>query len=361
MTRSRMRWWSLCLSLLLVVSPALTSSAQSKKKRRARGRVARYTAPTYGNPTANDKGEGENLAVREVAARALGRYNGSVVVVEAETGRVLTIVNQELALSAGFKPCSTIKLAVALAALEEGLITGDTLLRVSRHKSINLTEALAYSDNPFFEMLGKQMGFEKVSAYARLLGFGELAGYLVENEYPGAFPSKPPTNGGVARMSSYGEDIKVTPLQLSALMAAFANGGSLYYLQYPRNEEEQVNFKPRVKRHLPIQRWLPELRAGMEAAVLYGTARLGSNAEERILGKTGTCGEDRAKLGWFASYGELPSGKRLAVVVLLRGGRAFNGAKAAEIAAQVYHELGTGYELATFPKPAASSAQSSAQ
>jgi cell division protein FtsI/penicillin-binding protein 2 len=339
------------LTLLLVCAPALTASAQSKKK--TRKRAVRYTVPSYGNPTENDSLTGENEAVRAVAAQALGRYNGSVVVVEADSGRVLSIVNQELALSSGFKPCSTIKVAVGWGALEEGLITGETVLRVSRYKSINLAEALAYSDNTFFEKLGGQMGFEKVSAYARLLGFGELAGYLIENEYPGSFPTLPPANGGVARMSSYGEEIKVTPLQLAAQMAAFANGGTLYYLQYPRSEDEQLAFRPRIKRLLPIQPWLPVLRSGMEGAVAYGTARTSNGGQEHMLGKTGTCGEDRAKLGWFASYGELSSGKRLAVVVLLRGGRAFNGGKAAEIAAEVYRGLGSSYELATFPEGAA--------
>jgi penicillin-binding protein 2 len=355
MLRPGIRWWGCLFAALLLLTPvpplvagsgAETQpseprllAAAAKKKR------SRYAVSSYGNPTVNDSVKGEDAAVREVAARALGKYNGSVVVVEADTGRVLTIVNQKLALSSGFQPCSTIKLAVGLAALEEGLIKRDTLLRVSRYESINLTEALAYSNNPFFEVLGKRLGFKKVTDYSRLLGFGELAGYLIEEEYPGAFPTRPPTRGGVARMSSYGEEIKVTPLQLAALMAAFANGGTLYYLQYPLLEGGQAPFKPRIKRHLPIQRWLPELRAGMEAAVLYGTARKGHTSEP-MLGKTGTCRQDRARLGWFASYGELPGGKRLAVVVLLRGGRVLSGGKAAEIAARVYRDLGQTYEFA---------------
>ncbi|MBI4467615.1 MAG: penicillin-binding protein [Acidobacteria bacterium] len=350
MHRSRLRWWSFFLAALLVFLPAGEVWVQAAQKKKSSHRRVRYTVPSYADPTVNDLLEGEEIPVREVAVRALGNLNGSVMVVEADSGRILTLVNQKLALSSGFKPCSTIKLAVSLAALEEGLITGDTLLRVSRRQSINLTEALAYSNNPFFEILGKRLGFEKVSSYARLLGFGELAGYLVEDEHPGSFPTRPPAYGGVGRLSSFGEGVKVTPLQLAALMAAFANGGTLHYLQYPRTEKERAGFKPRVKRHLPIQRWLPELRAGMEAAVLYGTARVSAEAEEHLLGKTGTCGEDRAKLGWFASYGELPRGQRVAVIVLLRGGRPLSGSKAAEVAGQVYRGLSQTYLLANRPE-----------
>jgi beta-lactamase class D len=68
------------------------------------------------------------------------------------------------------------------------------------------------------------------------------------------------------------------------------------------------------------------------------------------LGKTGTCAGERAKLGWFASYGELPTGKRVAVVVLLRGGRSFDGGKAAEIAGKVYRGLSQKFLLANEPQ-----------
>ena len=151
----------------------------------------------------------------------------------------------------------------------------------------------------------------------------------------------------MGRLSTFGDDVKVTPLQLAAMMAAFANGGTLYYLQYPSVEGA---FNPRVKRHLPIQRWLPELRAGLRAAVIIGTARTSAEGDEQILGKTGTCVGQRAKLGWFASYGELPTGKRVAVVVLLRGGAKFNGSKAAEIAGRVYQGLIQNFLLANKPQ-----------
>src|SRR5260370_25090691 len=77
-------------------------------------------------------------------------------------------------------------------------------------------------------------------------------------------------------MSSFGEGIQATPLQLAALSAAFANGGTLYYLQYPHSQEEVENFTPRVKRELNIGPILPEIREGMLAAVLYGTGNRAS-------------------------------------------------------------------------------------
>jgi cell division protein FtsI/penicillin-binding protein 2 len=138
-------------------------------------------------------------------------------------------------------------------------------------------------------------------------------------------------------MSSFGEGIQLTPLQLASLAVTFANGGTLYYLQYPRTEEERRSFTPRVKRQLGIAALLPDLREGMLAAVLYGTGRRGFDpAGEQMLGKTGTCNDQGSRLGWFFSYSDQLN-PRLVVAVLIRGqARRVNGATAADIAGRVY-------------------------
>src|SRR4029450_9492442 len=78
-----------------------------------------WTEPTYADSTAGDYIDGEDLEVRRAAVEALGPYNGSVIAVDAETGRILTMVNQKIALGMGVQPCSTIKVSVALAGLRE--------------------------------------------------------------------------------------------------------------------------------------------------------------------------------------------------------------------------------------------------
>src|SRR5258707_1125716 len=124
-----------------------------------------FVDPTIGDIITND-----DPIVRAAAVEALGRYNGSVVAVDPNTGRILTVVNQKLAYSDGAIPCSTIKPTIALAALEENVITRDTMLKVGRRKYMNLTDAMAHSNNQFFEELGRRMGFDTVSRYGRLLG-----------------------------------------------------------------------------------------------------------------------------------------------------------------------------------------------
>jgi cell division protein FtsI/penicillin-binding protein 2 len=292
--------------------------------------------------TEGDVTAGEDPVVRQAAIDALGNMNGTVVAIEPTSGRVLAMVNQRLALSSGAQPCSTIKLSVALAALSEGVIDEQTEVPLSTRSRMNLTTALAHSNNAYFEAVGRKLGFEKVSYYAHQFGLGEFAGYGIEGEHLGTYPEEeiPPQLGGVGKMCSYGEGISMTPLQLGALVTAISNGGTLYYLQHPNTPEEVAGFQPRVKRHLDIEPLIPELSNGMAGAVEYGTARslrLNFN-EESILGKTGTCSHDGTRFGWFASYTNTDTG-RIVTVVFLQGGRSTFGPKAAEIAGRMYRNL----------------------
>jgi len=285
---------------------------------------------------------GEDPVVRQAAIDALGNMNGTVVAIEPTSGRVLAMVNQKLALSSGAQPCSTIKLSVALAALSEGLVSKETPVSLGAHYRMNLTTALAHSNNAYFEALGRKLGFEKVAYYAHEYGLGELAGYGIPGEQLGEYPDAviPEKLGGVGKMCSFGEGVSMTPLQLGAMVSAIANGGTLYYLQHPTTPEEVANFQPRVKRQLDIAPVIPELSDGMAGAVQYGTARslrLNFN-EEEILGKTGTCSHAGTRFGWFASYANTSVG-RVVVVIFLEGGRPTFGPKAAEIAGRMYRGM----------------------
>ena len=110
-----------------------------------------------------------------------------MVAVDPSTGRILSIVNQRLALGLGFQPCSTIKVSVALAALSEKVIEPSTTIRLNGRR-MDLTYALAHSNNYFFANLGRELGFETISYYAHQFGYGEKAGLNLPGEKAGHFP-----------------------------------------------------------------------------------------------------------------------------------------------------------------------------
>jgi penicillin-binding protein 2 len=328
----------------------------------ARSRVVRrhhyherfYTSSYSSDITDGDVTAGEDPVVRQAAIDALGNMNGTVVAIEPTSGRILAMVDQKMALSSGAQPCSTIKISVALAALSEGIITKETEVRLGGRSHMNLTLALAHSNNAYFEALGRRLGFEKVALYAHQYGLGELAGYHIAGEKAGVYPPEEisPRLGGIGKMCSFGEGISMTPLELGALVAALANGGTLYYLQHPTTAAEVANFQPMVKRHLDIAGLIPEISDGMAGAVNYGTARsLRVNFnEEEVLGKTGTCSHAGTRFGWFASYANTSYG-RVVIVVFLEGGRPTFGPKAAEITGRMYRNLYDHDFFAVRPAP----------
>jgi len=333
------------------VKTAAGKTTVRRVKRGARTRLAvrrtrymeHFSASSFAdNLTLGDVVDGEDPVVRAAAIQALGNMNGTAVAINPANGRILAMVNQKLALSRGAEPCSTIKLTVALAALEEGIVRKDTPVSLGGGYHLTLTDALAHSNNLYFETLGRSLGFERVKHYANEFGLGELAGYHIQGEQLGTYPDEelPASLGGVGRMCSFGESVSMTPLQLGAIVSAIANGGTLYYLQHPESAEDVAAFQPRVKRTLNIAPLIPEIQDGMLGAVQYGTARsLRANFKEfPVMGKTGTCSNNGTRFGWFGSFADTPNG-RIVTVIFLEGGRPTFGPKAAELTGQFYRAL----------------------
>jgi membrane peptidoglycan carboxypeptidase len=294
---------------------------------------------------AKDDLTGEDPEVRKVAVNALGNHAGTVVVMDPMTGRVYSIVNQEWALRRGFKPCSTIKLVTGVAGLSENAIP--TVNTVDDGYRIDLTSALAHSDNSFFQQVGTKIGSEKMVGYAKELGLGEKTGINVPFEFPGKLPEV--ESGSLnRRMFSHADGFEVTPLQLGTLVSAMANGGRLLVPQVAHSAKEANKMGPKLRRQLPIttdvwQRMVP----GMVGAVNYGTARKSYDPTQTVAGKTGTCIGQGGWVGLFTSYAPLAN-PRLAVVVIAQGTdgrRHFPTAVAGEIYRQLNHRFGTAINL----------------
>jgi len=217
---------------------------------------------------------GEDSVVRQAAIDALGNMNGTVVAIEPTSGRVLAMVNQKLALSSGAQPCSTIKLSVALAALNEGVVSKETKVALGGRSQMDLTTALAHSNNAYFEALGRRLGFEKVAYYAHEYGLGELAGYDIPGEQLGSYPEEaiPTKLGGVGKMCSFGEGVSMTPLQLGAMVLGDRQRGNALLPAAPDDAG---------RNH--------ELSAAREAA-------------------TGHCSADSGNLRWYGGRGAVRHG-----------------------------------------------------
>lgn len=280
-----------------------------------------------------DDPTGEDLQIRQAAVNALGNHAGTVVVMEAQTGKIVTIVNQDWAIKKSFKPCSTIKLVTAAGGKNEGLIDSDGGL-TRQNARRNLDDALAFSDNTYFQRVGMNLGNEKMISYARALGLGEKTGINADGETSG----KLPFGNDNLRIYSHGDDFEVTPLQLAVAVTAIANGGKLVVPQIQKDRNQKAKFNGFYKREVEIPKQnIQRLIPGMLGAAEYGTARRAGISDLNAGGKTGSCIFNGSWIGLFASVAPVEN-PQYSVVVITRG-QAERGKYAAQIAGKIYDAL----------------------
>ena len=291
---------------------------------------------------ARDDLSGEDPEIRRAAVNALGNHAGTVVVMNPKTGQVYSIVNQQWALREGFKPCSTIKLVTGLAGLNEGVIDRENTTAIADNNQVSLTRALAHSRNEYFQIVGGRVGFGKMVNYARRLGLGEKTGINVRHETAGSVPFSK-SGFAVNRMSSHGDDFKVTALQLATMVSAISNGGKL--LTPFIAHEQNPSTTPKIRRVVDIDsQAFRGILPGMVGAVNYGSGRKAYDPRETIAGKTGTCIEHGSWVGLFTSYAPVAD-PQLAVVVIAKGSDGRNHFPAA-VAGRIYRELNPRFGLA---------------
>ncbi len=297
-----------------------------------------------------DNTTGEDLEIRAAAVSALQGRSGTIVVMDPNSGRVYTVVNQHMALGSPVKPCSTVKMIVGLAALHEGVFDPNQDVRISTRASMHLTDAVARSNNPVFQVLGRMLGYERVMEYAQNFGFGSKTGINLLGESSGFLPDEGEQETG--HMSSHGDGFGVTAIQLAAFTGAIANGGKLYTPRILRTADEARNFEPELKREIVMA---PEdrlrLLAGMMGAVNYGTAKLAYNPLGQVAGKTGTCTGNRDRLGLFTSFSSVDDPRM--VVTVITTGSTEAGRRAAEIAGRIYSSVSPRFFRERLSAPAA--------
>src|SRR5262245_50401915 len=292
--------------------------------------------------------------LQEAASRALGEREGTVIVIDPQTGRIRALVNPRLAFEQAYPPGSAIKPFTALAALQAGLIDRETrrLCRttyasagfeiVCAHRKskspFNPIEALAYSCNDYFAQIGERLSEGTFNRTLDSFGFGSRTG-AGGNESPGSLPRG---EWNVRAALGESDHLLVTPIQLIIAYSALVNGGRL--LQPQHRSDQNVIAQERARLNISPQHraWLIE---GMRGAVKFGTAekaKLGESAAY-IFGKTGTSTASNGfrTQGWFVGFaadrvatGSPPAGRiQLGVLVFLKRS---HGSECAELAKIIF-------------------------
>jgi penicillin-binding protein 2 len=372
----------------------------------AYGRELGQLDSVFPTPGANIYLTLDNRMQREAEACLEGQA-GAIVVLDPKTGRVLALassptfsqeaferglttqewqkINQDKghplenrALRGQYPPGSTFKIVMAVAGLEEKVITPATIIdctgsmpcgdhvfhcwRKGGHGPMNLYRAMVHSCDIYFYEVGLRLGVDRIAEWSRRFGLGAPTGLDLDKEMSGLVPSKAwkrarfhqPWHEGETLSVAIGQGYNLTtPLQMARVVAAIANGGIIYKPYIVEKVESPAGeilyqAKPEVQSRLgasPAN--LEAVRQALVGVVNEGTAKVARLPNIQVAGKTGTSQvvaldpdnpkkkrerrmEDHA---WFVAYAPADD-PRLAVAVLVEHG-GHGGEDAAPLARRV--------------------------
>ncbi len=222
-----------------------------------------------------------------------------------------------------YPPGSIFKPIVALAALQEEVITTDTLIespkelvfgrrtyhdyRKTGHGSINLTTAIERSANVFFYKLGINLSIDTIAKYARFFNLGEKTNIKMEGEVTGFIPDSKWKIKHLGEAWQPGENlvhaigqgfILVTPLQMAVVYNTIATSGEIVQPFIVKkitdiNNQEIKTFQPKVVKNIKKQvsaQHFETIRKALKQVVhgREGTAKWWKVKGIEIAGKTGT-------------------------------------------------------------------------
>ena len=325
------------------------SGGSSQVEVNAVGRVIRELNRQEGQPGAELRLT-IDLELQRFIAERLREHSASVVVLDVHTGEVMALVSTpgfdpnafntglsqaeweslvsnpkapltNKAITGQYAPGSTFKMAVALAALEKGVVTPETKVHCNGvtklgnaefhcwkrggHGTLDLQGALEHSCDVYFYEVARRTGIDRIGSMARRLGLGSPLGLDLPGEKGGLVPSNDWKMGAVGSSWQLGETliagigqgyILTTPMQLAVMTARMVNGGRAVTPRLTMDQVSELGVEPYSTdegESLGIsQEHLAQVRAGMERVVNSptGTARRSAitDPHRRMAGKTGT-------------------------------------------------------------------------
>jgi cell division protein FtsI (penicillin-binding protein 3) len=303
----------------------------------------------------------QHVAERELAraVRQTQAIAGVVAVLEPRTGEVLALANRPTfnpnhfgdfprshrrnrAVLDAFEPGSIFKIVTAAAGLEQGVVAPDEVIDCGNGSieiaGIRITDHAVFERLPFRQVIARssdvgvirvaqRVGAEGFDAYVRRFGFGEPTEVGLPGEASGILR---PTSRWSARSLaslSFGQEIGVTALQMTAAVGAVANGGYLMRPRIVRQIEDPdgrvvKEFKPLAVRRVLEPETVDTLTAILREVVTSGTGARAAIAGYSVAGKTGTAQKVDASgaysmIDHVASFVGFAPVSRPAVVVLV--------------------------------------------
>ncbi len=339
-----------------------------------------------------------DIDVQQEAEESLHGKTGAVVVLDPNTGEVLAMANSpsfdpnlfargisyrdwerivnnpqrpllNRATQSIYPPGSTFKIISAFAGLEEGVINSRTEFTCNGwiemggrrfrcwneegHGRVDLYKAITESCDVYFYEIGKMLGVDRLSEYAKRFGLGEPTGIELDDERIGIVPStkwklekmKKRWYGGETLNTVIGQGyLSATPLQMARLISAIVNGGRLFKTHLLKEPSHTVEVERVIEMKRENESLLKEALIGV-VKDNHGTGRMAYSGLVSIGGKTGTAQVVEKKDGrgstptsskdhaWFVAFAPEDNPEVAVSVFVEHGGHG--GTAAAPIAREV--------------------------
>ncbi|MBS1853254.1 MAG: transpeptidase family protein [Acidobacteria bacterium] len=262
----------------------------------------------------------------ETAMQETRAESGTVVVQNPRTGEILALANRptfnpnvsreitpghlvDHAVSDVYEPGSTFKIVTIAAALEEKLVRpeeqfdcqmGSIVVNGHRIRDwkpygvLSVSDILAHSSDVGAIKIALRLGDDRFYKYIRAFGFGQQTGIELPYETRGL--SKPVSRWSKVSIGaiSMGQEIGVSPLQLSAMVSTIANDGVwvapriVAATTQPQNAPQTIAFHPQNERRVLSTTTAAQMKQMLQGVVLHGTGKRAILEGYSSAGKTGT-------------------------------------------------------------------------
>jgi penicillin-binding protein 2 len=306
---------------------------------------------------------------------------------------------QNRAIQGLYSPGSTFKIAVATAALQEGVIKPDFKVRcggsgnfygrsfkcwkAGGHGTIDLEHAIEQSCNVYFYTVGNMVGIDKINKWAEALGLGVKSGIDLPNEIDGLVPSTEWKRtvkhekwyAGETISVAIGQgQVSVTPVSMAVMMSTFANGGTRWTPHLVKAVDEGQGWKawpapPAQSRVMLFPETLQAIRQGLWLVVNgVGTGGRARIPGRDVSGKTGTAQvisleggraasgrttQDLRDHGWFVFFAPRDNPEVAGVIFAEHAEHGASAAPIAKYVMETYFAKKDGAPLPRWPKRAA--------
>ena len=278
-------------------------------------------------------------AINQAVASARAQ-SGTVIVMDPKTGAILaqasaptfdpnnssSITLDKLrnpAVQDVYEPGSTGKVITVAAAMEEGLITPESVFTIpykmkvadeyfhdhEKHPTQRLTTTglLAVSSNTGSIQIGQKLGKDRLYEYLRKFGMGQSTNSKLPGESAGSLLQVKDWSGTSLPTFAFGQGYSLTAMQTTSVFATIANNGVRVSPSILAGVVDESGKYTQAKENASVrvlsEQTSQNMRAMMESVVSKnGTAPTAAIPGYRIAGKTGTANRYNTLCGCYSGY-----------------------------------------------------------